>query len=207
MPRASRSSGRDRASARSPPWHGYGSIVSNRAVPVGPLREDLDAEHYDRLRRRVLWKLPTGLYLLGSRAGESRNLMTLNWAMQVSLDPKYLAVSVEQSAVTHGLILEGGCFSLALVAREDRQIVRRFVKPAEHDPEAHTLGGIAYRDGVSGAPIPEVAIGYLDCGLRHSLDLGSHSLFVGVVLDSGLAEGSDTVPVLRTEDTRMNYGG
>jgi hypothetical protein len=47
----------------------------------------------------------------------------------------------------------------------------------------------------------------LDCGLRHSLDLGSHSLFVGVVLDSGLAEGSDTVPVLRTEDTRMNYGG
>jgi len=33
--------------------------------------------------------------------------MTLNWAMQVSLDPKYLAVSVEQSAVTHGLILEG----------------------------------------------------------------------------------------------------
>jgi len=102
------------ASARSPPWHGYGSIVSNRAVPVGPLREDLDAEHYDRLRRRVLWKLPTGLYLLGSRAGESRNLMTLNWAMQVSLDPKYLAVSVEQSAVTtdsssRGLLLARAC--------------------------------------------------------------------------------------------------
>ena len=186
---------------------GYGSVVSNRAGPVGPFPDDLDAAEYDRLRRRVLWKLPTGLYLLGSRAGQRRNLMTLNWAMQVSVDPKYLAVSVEHSAVTHALIAEGGCFSVALVAREDREVVRRFVKPAEHDAEAHTLGGVGYRDGLSGAPIPELAVGYLDCGLRHSLDLGSHSMFVGEVLDAGFADGAETVPVLRTEDTRMNYGG
>jgi flavin reductase (DIM6/NTAB) family NADH-FMN oxidoreductase RutF len=195
------------ASARSPLRHGYGAVVSTRPVPVGPFPDGLDAEEYDRLRRRVLWKLPSGLYLLGSRAGERRNLMTLNWAMQVSLDPKYVAVSVEQSAVTHGLIAEGGCFAVALVAREDREVVRRFVKPAEHDAKAHTLGGIAYRDGVSGAPIPELAVGYLDCGLRHSLDLGSHSLFVGEVLDAGFANGGENVPVLRMEDTRMNYGG
>ena len=69
------------------------------------------------MRRRVLWRLPMGLYLLGSRAGEQRNLMTLNWAMQVSVDPKHLAVSIERSAVTHRLVAEGRCFSLALVAR------------------------------------------------------------------------------------------
>ena len=189
------------------PRHGYGSIMSARSVPDGPLPEGLDAAQYARLRRRVLWKLPTGLYLLGSRAGQRRNLMTLNWAMQVSLDPKHVAVSVEHSAVTHGLIVEGGCFSVVLVAREDREVVRRFVKPAEHDVEAHTLGGIAYRDGVSGAPIPDLAVGYLDCGLRHSLELGSHTLFVGEVLDAGFANLGETVPVLRMEDTRMNYGG
>jgi flavin reductase (DIM6/NTAB) family NADH-FMN oxidoreductase RutF len=127
--------------------------------------------------------------------------------MQVSLEPKQVAVSVEHSAVTHGLIVEGGCFSVALVAREDRAVVRKFVKPAEHDVEVHTLAGIAYRDGVSGAPIPELAIGYLDCGLRYSLDVGSHSLFVGEVLDAGFAIGGENVPVLRMEDTRMSYGG
>ena len=195
------------ASARSPLRHGYGAVVSTRPVPVGPFPDGLDAEEYDRLRRRVLWKLPSGLYLLGSRAGERRNLMTLNWAMQVSTDPKCVAISVERAAVTHGLIAEGGCFAVALVAREDREVVRRFVKPAEHDAKAHTLGGIAYRDGVSGAPIPELAVGYLDCGLRHSLDLGSHSLFVGEVLEAGFANGGENVPVLRMEDTRMNYGG
>jgi flavin reductase (DIM6/NTAB) family NADH-FMN oxidoreductase RutF len=127
--------------------------------------------------------------------------------MQVSLDPKLVAVSVERSAVTHGLIAEGGCFSLALVARADRAAVRAFVKPAQHDAQARTLAGVAYRDGLSGAPIPELAMGYVDCGLRETLDLGSHSLFVGEVLDAGFAAGGEDVPVLRMEDTRMSYGG
>ncbi|MGA3353171.1 MAG: flavin reductase family protein [Acidimicrobiales bacterium] len=181
--------------------------MSTRGVPVGPYPDQVDPVEYERLRRRVLWRLPTGLYLLGSRAGERRNLMTLNWALQVSVDPKHVAVSVEVSALTHGLVVEGGCFSLALVARENKEVVRKFVKPALHDPEARTLAGFAYRDGLSGAPIPEFAIGYLDCGLRQVLDLGSHSLFVGEVLDAGFAPGAEQVAVLRMEDTRMSYGG
>jgi hypothetical protein len=47
-------------------------------APVGPFPEGVDHEEYDKLRRRVLWKMPSGLYLLGSRHGERRNLMTLN---------------------------------------------------------------------------------------------------------------------------------
>jgi len=181
--------------------------VNTRGAPVGPFPDDVDPAEYDRLRRRVLWAMPTGLYLLGSRAGERRNLMTLNWAMQVSLDPKQVAVSVEHTALTHGLIADGGCFSIALLGREDRAVVRKFVKPAELDIGARTLGGMPYRDGVSGAPIPQVAIAYLDCGVRKTLEVGSHTLFVGEVLDAGFSPGGEDVAVLRTDDTRMNYGG
>lgn len=186
---------------------GYGARVSVRGVPVGPFPPGVDPSEYDRLRRRVLWKLPMGLYVLGSRSGDERNLMTLNWAMQVSVDPKLVAVSVERSAVTHDLIAEGGCYSLALVARDDRAEVRKFVKPAEQDLQARTLAGMGYRDGLSGAPIPELALAYLDCTLRHTLDLGSHSLFVGEVVDAGFAPGGKDLAVLRMEDTRMSYGG
>jgi hypothetical protein len=35
-------------------------------------------EDYDKLRRRVLWTMPSGLYGAGSRHGDRRNLMTLN---------------------------------------------------------------------------------------------------------------------------------
>jgi flavin reductase (DIM6/NTAB) family NADH-FMN oxidoreductase RutF len=171
---------------------------------VGPVPEGADPETYDRMRRRVLWRLPMGLYLLGSAAGERRNLMTINWVMQVSMQPKHVAVSIEAQAVTHELVSEGGCFSVSLLRREDRAEVRRFVKPAVHDAVAQTLSGMPYRDGRSGAPIPQVAVAWLDCEVRLQQNAGSHTLFVGEVVDAG--ELADE-PVLRMEDTRMSYGG
>src|SRR5207237_7371482 len=66
--------------------------------PVGPFPEGADPDEYDRLRRRVLWTMPSGLYILGSRAGDRRNGMTCNWVTQVGFDPKLVGVSVEQEA-------------------------------------------------------------------------------------------------------------
>ena len=170
---------------------------------VGPIPEGVEPSEYDRLRRRVLWSLPMGLYLLGSRDAERLNLMTLNWLMQVSTRPKQVAISVEKSAVTHGLVRSGGAFAVSVLSREDRAVARKFVKPAVHDPEARTLNGFAYHVATTGAPIAEVAAAYLDCEVRQCVDVGSHTLFVGEVVDAGGHE----VPVLRMEDTRMSYGG
>ena len=85
--------------------------------PIGPyppgVETDEQRDEYDRLRRRVLWKMPYGLYVLGSTdKGERRNGMTVNWVTQVSFDPKWIGVGVEQTAFTHELIEAGGCFSL-----------------------------------------------------------------------------------------------
>ena len=78
---------------------------------VGPIPERADAEEYDKLRRRVLWRMPSGLYVIGSRHGDRLNLMTANWVTQVSFDPKLVAVSVENEALTHALIHEGSAFA------------------------------------------------------------------------------------------------
>ena len=171
---------------------------------VGPVPEGRDAEEYDKLRRRVLWTMPSGLYVIGSRAGERRNAMTANWAAQVSSDPKVLAVSVEKPALTHELIAEGRVFSVNVLDREDRAIVRKFTKPVEVDGQ--TLNGFPFHDGKTGAPILDQAVAWVDCRLHSSVDLGSHTLFLGEVVDAGFQKPEDT-PVLRMEDTRMNYGG
>ena len=64
--------------------------------------------------------------------------------------------------------------------------MRRFVKPAEHDAAAHTLNGFGYRDAaVSGAPILSSGAAFIDCSLMRTVELGSHSLFVGEVVDAG----------------------
>jgi flavin reductase (DIM6/NTAB) family NADH-FMN oxidoreductase RutF len=175
--------------------------------PVGPFPEGADAEEYDKLRRRILWKMPSGLYIVGSTdGGERRNGMTLNWTTQLGFDPKVLGIGVEREAFTHELIAAGGVFSLNVVDREDRQIVRKFTKPVDVDLAAKTLNGFPFHDGKTGAPILDQAVAYLDCEVRQSVDTGSHTLFIGEIVDCGFQKDEDT-PVLRMEDTKMNYGG
>jgi flavin reductase (DIM6/NTAB) family NADH-FMN oxidoreductase RutF len=173
---------------------------------VGPIPEGQDAEEYDKLRRRVLWKMPSGLYVIGSRARERRNGMTANWVTQVSFDPKLVAVSVEKTALTHALIEEGQVFTVNLVDREDRPIVRKFTKPVEVDAEAGTLNGFPFHDGVTGAPVLDQAVAFVECEVRQAVDVGNHTLFVGEVVQAGFQRDEET-PVLRMEDTLMNYGG
>jgi flavin reductase (DIM6/NTAB) family NADH-FMN oxidoreductase RutF len=176
--------------------------------PVPPFPDGADPDEYDRLRRRVLWTMPSGLYVVGSTDKSARrNAMTLNWATQVSFDPKWLGIGVERAAVTHELIEAGGVFSLCLIDREDRAIVRKFTKPVDVDLDAHTLNGFPYIDGpVTTAPVLSQAVAYVECEVRQSVPVGDHTLFLGEIVNAAFLKDEET-PVLRMEDTRMNYGG
>ena len=138
--------------------------------------------------------------------GHRLNGMTANWCMQVSFSPKLMAVSVEHGALTHALIHEGKVFAVSLIDREDRAIVRKFTKPVEVDLDRQTLNEVAYVTRTTGAPVLAGAVAWLDCELREEIDAGGHTVFVGEVVDAGF-DKDEATPVLRMEDTRMNYGG
>jgi len=192
---------------------------------VGPVPDGRDPVGYDQLRRRVLWSLPTGLFVVGSRAGDRRNLMTCNWLMQIATRPKLVAVSVERGSVTRGLIEEGGGFSVSVLSRADRALVRRFVRPvgvdaAELDEQgaAVSLKGEPVFEVPGGLPCLASAVAWLSCEVRRVCawdgdapdGAASHVLFVGEVVDVGEAPAESRpaeAGVLRVEDTRMNYGG
>ncbi|HET6663876.1 MAG TPA: flavin reductase family protein [Acidimicrobiales bacterium] len=157
----------------------------------------------DELLNRVTWKIPNALALVGSRAGDERNGMTTSWITQVSMEPVLIAVGVDNSAVTHRLITAGGSFTVNLWDAEDTKVFVKFSKPATDDGGA--LNGRSVRDGATGAPVFEEAVAWLDCEVRHHLDLGTHTLFVGEVVDAGIAR--DDVRVASMADTRMKYGG
>lgn len=177
------------------------------------------ATDYDRRRRRVLWSLPSGLYVIGSAAtvdGQPLyNLMTANLVIQVAVEPKLVGVAVDATAVTAGLITAGRAFSVNLLPRTERNLVRRFVKPVT-DVRVED-GAVVAMAGqpvllAGGVPVLRDALAALVCQVRHRLDLGSHVLFVGEVLDVvGDVQGGDDregpTGVLRMEDTRMSYGG
>lgn len=173
--------------------------------PIGPFPPNADPVEYDKLRRRVLWKFPTGLYVVGSRSGEERNLMTANLVIQVSFSPKLVGVSVEEDAMTHRLISSGGAFAINVLDREDRAIVRKFTKPVE--VVGSEANGFAFHDApVTGVPVLDQAVAFVDCRVWQAVPCGTSTFFIGEVVDAGFQKDED-LDVLRMEDTRMNYGG
>jgi flavin reductase (DIM6/NTAB) family NADH-FMN oxidoreductase RutF len=157
----------------------------------------------DELLNRVTWKIPNALALVGSRAGDERNAMTTSWITQLSMEPVLIGIGVDNDAVTHRLIRTGRCFTVNLWDANDTKVFVKFSKPARDD--GATLNDRPVRAATTGAPVFEDAIAWVDCELRHELDLGSHTLFVGEVVDAGIRD--DDAQAASMRDTRMKYGG
>lgn len=157
----------------------------------------------DELVNKVTWRIPNALALVGSRSGDRRNAMTTSWITQLSMDPVLVGVGVDNEAVTHRLIAEGGAFTVNLWDATDTKVFVKFSKPATDD--GATLNGRPVRAATTGAPVFEEALAWIDCALRHTLDLGTHTLFVGEVVDAALRD-PEARPASMS-DTRMKYGG
>ena len=155
------------------------------------------------LINRATWKIPNALVLIGSSDGEQRNAMTASWVSQLAMEPVLIGVGVEQDAVTKSLIERGGSFTVNLWSAEDTRVFVKFSKPATDDGD--TLNGRPVRSATTGAPVFDEAIAWLDCEVRHTLELGTHTLFIGEVVDAAVLD--DEARAAAMSDTRMKYGG
>ncbi len=180
------------------------------------MEDNIDS--YDRLRRRILWSIVNGLYLVGSRHGEERNVMTCSFVTQVATEPKLVGIGVEKESLSARLVADGKAFTLMFLGRPQKDIVRKFVKPAFCDHDKSEINGYPYLDGPSTkAPVLENILAYLECSLYQKLDFESHTFFIGEVVNAafdnidlmgeGSTESNQELEVLRMEDTRMHYGG
>lgn len=157
----------------------------------------------DETVNKATWMIPNALALVGSRAGDERNGMTTSWVMQLSMEPVLIGVSVDNKAVTHRLISEGRSFTVNLWSSDDTRPFVKFSKPATFEDGA--LNGRPVSDGITGAPIFDEAIAWLECEVRRANDLGTHTLFIGEVVGAGVRDGDQRAASL--SDTRMKYGG
>ncbi|MGZ0217485.1 MAG: flavin reductase family protein [Acidimicrobiales bacterium] len=157
----------------------------------------------DELINRVTWKIPNALALVGSRAGDERNAMTTSWISQLSMEPVLIGIGVDNSAVTHRLIADGRCFTVNFWDSNDTRVFVKFSKPASY--EDGTLNGRAVSEAATGAPVFDEAIAWMDCEVRQSVDLGTHTLFIGELVAAAIND--DEKRSASMADTRMKYGG
>ncbi len=159
------------------------------------------------LLNAITWKIPNALALVGSRDGDEWNAMTTSWITQVSMDPVLVGVGVDNTAVTHRLIRLGGAFTVNLWSADDTRVFVKFSKPAVFASEGDTttLNDRVVTPAPSGAPVFAEAIAWFDCEVRHAVELGTHTFFVGEI--TAAAINDDEARAAAMSDTRMKYGG
>lgn len=152
---------------------------------------------------KVTWKIPNALALVGSASDGEYNGMTTSWVSQLSMEPVLIGIGVDNKALTHRLVSEGGSFTVNLWSSADTRPFVKFSKPAVRDGD--TLNGYAFSTATTGAPVFSDSIAWMDCEVRQSIDLGTHTLFLGEVVDAGIND--DDTRAAAISDTRMKYGG
>lgn len=173
-----------------------------------PGRPEADPETFDRLRRRVLWSLPSGLYLMGTTGAAGPHVMSTSWFTQVATRPKLVAAGVEVDSLTAENLEASGHFLVSLLAVESRPLVRKFAKRSqtrEDEDGALRIEGIPFGLSELGDPYPLEAMALVEAAVRQRIPLGSHVLFIGEVTEVALLREGERA--LAMGDTRLNYGG
>ena len=135
--------------------------------------------------RRVMGHLASGVTVVSGRddAGQPCGL-TASAVASVSLDTTLVLVCIERAADSHDAIAGGSAFSISVLAHDQERIARRF---AELDQDKFV--GMPWREEVSGAPVLDGVLAWLDCRVWATYAGGDHTIVVGEVLAGDARDG------------------
>lgn len=127
--------------------------------------------------RSALGMFATGVTIVTMRtsAGELVGL-TANSFNSVSLSPPLVLWSLGQSASSMPAMAAGTHYAVHVLAADQKALAERFA-----GPKAERWDGVAFRDGVSGAPVLDGAAAVFECFNRSRYPEGDHTIFVGEV--------------------------
>ncbi len=134
--------------------------------------------------------LTYGMYVVSSVKQGKYNGQIANTVFQITGKPIQVAISINKENLTHEYIKESGVFSVSILSREATfPFIGLFGFRSGRD--INKFEKTKYRIGVTGAPIVEdYSIGYIEAKVVNSIDAGTHTLFIGEVVDAAkLGEG------------------
>ena len=162
-------------------------------------------------KKTALRMIPYGLFVLtaANKSGQAA-AATVNWVTQVAFEPPLVVVGVKADSHAHALIKETQAFALNVLGKGQQAMAFTFFKPAE--VKDGTLSGEPYRAGSTGAPILTNTPAFVECTLEATVEKGDHSVFIGKVVDAGVAKTpggrpDDATLWLKDLGDKVFYGG
>ncbi|HZD60699.1 MAG TPA: flavin reductase [Anaerolineae bacterium] len=136
------------------------------------------------MNAKTLYKISYGMYVVSSKKEDGLNGQIVNTVFQTTSEPPTIAVCINKQNLTHEYIEESGVFTASILTKETPMTyIGHF--GFKSGREFDKFKDIKHKIGVTGAPIAlEHTIGYLEAEVINNMDTGSHTLFVGRVVDA-----------------------
>jgi flavin reductase (DIM6/NTAB) family NADH-FMN oxidoreductase RutF len=121
----------------------------------------------------------SGVTIMTTTASGRMHGMTVSAFASQSLDPLLILVSVERSTEMHNLVMASRAFAINILGEHGESTARFFADNVRLKGPEFAAG--AYHLGVSGAPLLNEAVAYLEATVDSTLEAGDHSIIVGRV--------------------------
>lgn len=154
------------------------------------------------IRKKILRKIPYGLYILGLREGDKFHGMVGSWLSQCSFEPPLLMLGIRKGSYSHQMMEHNPYISINFPRKDQKEIVQSFFKP--YEVKDHKFGEVSFHLGKNGVPVLDNAIAHLECKIRQIIPGGDHDVVITEILESEIREDTDNLVM---KDTGWHYGG
>ncbi len=163
-------------------------------TPV-PAHESVDvADYTDAMASAV-----TGVSVVTTDGVAGRFGITVSSVSSVSADSPLVLVCINRRSPACSAVHANRVFCINLLSTQQQELGNTFSgRPSRGQP--FDFAGVAWSEGLSGAPHFEGAVATFDCVVEQTHEAGSHNLFIGRVV---AVSGSAADPLLYT---RRAYG-
>ena len=138
------------------------------------------------MNRSALHKISYGLYIVTSGQEGKFNGQIANSIVQATSKPASLVICINKENYTHELIRQSRKFTVSIVSEAaPMTFIGLFGFKSGRDVDK--LKDVKTKIGVTGVPIVlDYSIGFIEAELEGELDCGTHTIFVGRVIDADL---------------------
>ncbi|MGA1872765.1 MAG: flavin reductase [Thermoplasmatota archaeon] len=131
------------------------------------------------------------MYIVSSRDGGKLNGLIINTANQVTSSPPQVSINISKKNLTHDMIRKSGVFSISILKKDTPlKFIGKWGFRSGRDIDK--FKGTSYKFAVTGAPIVmDHTIGYMDLKLVGQLEVSTHTIFVGEVVESEIIDDAE----------------
>jgi len=102
--------------------------------------------------------------------------------------PPTILIVVNKTARTHPHIDRKGVFAVNILANDQRKIAQHFA-----GKEDDQFSSVNYSITARGIPIIKNAAAYLECEIQNRISIGTHTVFIGQVIATGVEDHTPLV--------------